>query len=115
MGVALWRLLPVFAVAVFILTTAATLAVAGDTLGYDFRAYRNAAVRLLASQPPYDTSYVVAGPFGLFFYPPTVLPLAIPFGMLPVTPATWAWNGMLLAAFGAGVAAMPSVQRALRN
>ena len=111
MGVALWRLLPVLAVAAFSLTIAATLAVAGDTLGYDFRAYHNAAVRLLASQPPYDTSYAVAGPFGLFFYPPTFLPLAIPFGMLLVGLATWAWIGMLLAAFGAGVATMPVAMR----
>ncbi len=62
----------------FVLATAATLAVAGDTLGYDFLAYHNAASRLLAGQPPYDTSYVVAGPFGLFFYPPTFLLLADP-------------------------------------
>jgi hypothetical protein len=108
---ALERLLPVIAIGVFGLTTVATLAVAGDTLGYDFRAYHNAASRLLAGQPPYDTSYLVAGPFGLFFYPPTFLPLAIPFGMLPVVPATSAWIGMLLAAFGAGVAAMPVATR----
>jgi hypothetical protein len=100
-------LLPLAAIGVVVLTTGATLAVAGDTLGYDFRAYHNAATRLLAGQPPYDTSYLIAGPFGLFFYPPTFLPLAIPFGFLPVVPATWAWIGMLIAAFAAGVAVMP--------
>lgn len=87
------------------------MAVAGDTLGYDFLAYHAAASRVLDGLPAYDTSYVVAGPFGLFFYPPTFLPLAIPFGMLPVGPATSAWIGMLLAAFGAGVAAMPVAMR----
>jgi hypothetical protein len=96
---------------VFVLATAATLEVAGDTLGYDFLAYHNAASRLLGGQPPYDTSYVVAGPFGLFFYPPTFLLLAIPFGLLPAAPATWIWIGVLLAAFGAGVAVMPVAAR----
>jgi Glycosyltransferase family 87 len=86
---------------------AATLAVAGGTLGYDFLAYHNAASRFLAGQPPYDTSYLVAGPFGLFFYPPTFLLVAIPFGLLSAVPATWLWIGLLLAAFGAGVAVMP--------
>ncbi len=108
---ALWRLLPVLAIVVMVLTTGATLAVAGDTLGYDFRAYHNAATRLLAGQPAYDTSYLVAGPFGLFFYPPTFLLLAMPFGVLATAPATWAWIGMLLVAFGAGVAAMPVAMR----
>ena len=51
----------------------ATLAVAGDTLGYDFRAYhdaavapagRRAAVRHVLSRSP--------ARFGLFYYPPTV-------------------------------------------
>ena len=98
-------------IGVFVLATVATLAVAGDTLGYDFRAYHNAATRLLAGQPPYDTSYVIAGPFGLFFYPPTFLLLTLPFALLPVVPATWAWIGMLLAAFAVGVAAMPVAKR----
>ena len=49
------RLLPFLAIGVFLLTTGATLAVAGSTLGYDFLAYHNAAGRLLEGQPPYDT------------------------------------------------------------
>ena len=93
------------------LAAAATLAVAGTTLGYDFLAYHNAASRLLGGEPAYDTSYLVAGPFGLFLYPPTFLLLAIPFGLLPAAPATWLWIGMLLAAFGAGVAVMPVTTR----
>ena len=107
LGAALARLLPLAALLVIALSTVATLAVAGDTLGYDFRAYHNAATRLLAGERPYDTSYTVAGPFGLFFYPPTFLVLAVPFGLLPATIATWAWIAGLLVAFAAGVAVMP--------
>ena len=111
LGAALERLLPAFAVAVFVLATAATLAVAGNSLGYDFLAYHNAASRLLAGQPPYDMSYVIAGQFGLFFYPPTFLLLTIPFGLLPAAPATLLWIEMLLVAFGVGVAVMPVAVR----
>ena len=39
----------------FALTVGATLAVAGDTLGYDFRAYHAAASRVLEGRPLYDT------------------------------------------------------------
>jgi hypothetical protein len=62
---------------------------------------------VLAGQPLYDLSYTVAGPYGLFLYPPTFLPLALPFALLPVGPATWAWIGAMLAAFAAGVALLP--------
>ena len=107
MRAALERLLPLMAIAVLVLATGATLAVAGTTLGYDFLAYHNAAARLLGGQPPYDTSYAVSGGFGLFYYPPTFIPLVLPFALLPAAPATWLWIGMLLAAFGAGVAVLP--------
>ena len=104
---ALVRLLPVFAIGVLGLGVAATLAVAGDTLGYDFLAYHAAASRLLAGQPAYDTSFEAAGGFGLFYYPPTFIPLVLPFGLLAAGVATWTWIGVLLAAFGAGVAMLP--------
>ncbi len=104
---ALDRFLPVVAVAVLALVTGTLLAVSGDTFGYDFHAYRDAAARVLAGQPLYDLSYTVAGPSGLFLYPPTFLPLALPFALLPEGPATWAWIVALLAAFAAGVAALP--------
>ena len=71
----------------------ATLAVADDTLGYDFLAYHAAASRVLAGQPAYDTSFEAAGGFGLFYYPPTFIPLVLPFGLLPAGVATWAWIG----------------------
>ncbi len=108
---ALVRLLPVLAIAVLLTTSGALLAVSGDTVGYDFRAYHAAASRVLAGQPLYDLSYTVAGPYGLFLYPPTFLPLALPFALLPVTPATWAWIGTMLAAFAAGVAILPVAAR----
>lgn len=104
---ALARMLPLFAISVFVLGVVATLAVAGDTLGYDFLAYHAAAVRVLAGQPAYDTSFEAAGGFGLFYYPPTFIPLVLPFGLLAAGAATWVWICVLLAAFGAGVAVMP--------
>ena len=64
-----------------------TLAVAGDTLGFDFLAYHAAAARVLDGQPLYDTSFQAAGGFGLFYYPPTFAPLILPFGLLPATTA----------------------------
>jgi Glycosyltransferase family 87 len=105
------RLLPVLAIVVFAGMSAVILAVAGDTLGYDFRAYHAAASRVLAGQPLYDLSYTLSGPFGLFYYPPTFLPLVLPFAALPAGPATWAWIAAMLAAFAAGVWAMPVAAR----
>ena len=104
-------LLPVLALAVLALTVGATLAVAGDTLGYDFLAYHAAATRVLDGLPAYDTSFEAAGGFGLFYYPPTFIPLILVFGLLPATAATWAWIGLLLAAFGVGTALLPVTRR----
>ena len=49
--------LPVAAILVFIGSVAATVASAGETLGYDFLAYHQAAVRLLDGQSLYDMGY----------------------------------------------------------
>ena len=100
-------LLPVLALVVIVLAVGATLAVAGDTLGYDFLAYHAAAARVLDGKPAYDTSYQVAGGFGLFFYPPAFIPLVLVFGTLPAQVATWAWTALLLAAFAAGAWLLP--------
>ena len=70
---------------------AATLAVAGETLGYDFLAYHRAAVRVLDGEPLYDLGFQAAGGFGLFLYPPLFAPLILPFGLLSETIAIWAW------------------------
>lgn len=105
--------LPIVAVLLFVLVVGATLAVAGETLGFDFRAYHGAAVRLLHGEPLYDLSFQATGGFGLFYYPPFFAPLILPFGLLPETAAIWAWIVVLLAAFLAGVAILP-VSRAVR-
>jgi len=104
-------LLPVLALALLALTVWATLAVAGDTLGYDFLAYHAAATRVLDGLPAYDTSFEAAGGFGLFYYPPTFIPLVLVFGLLPATAATWAWIGLLLVSFGVGTALLPVTRR----
>jgi hypothetical protein len=101
------RLLPVFAVLVFAAGLGLTIAVAGDTLGYDFHAYHAAVLRLLAGQPPYDLNYDIAGPYGLFLYPPTFIPLVLPWGLLPADVATWTWTAGLIATFATGVAVLP--------
>ena len=111
LGAALQRLLPAIAIAVVALTVGATIAVAGDTFGYDFRAYHAAAVRVLEGRPLYDLDYEVAGPAGLFLYPPTFVPLILPFGLLTTVPATWAWTVSMLICFGGSVALMPVATR----
>jgi hypothetical protein len=110
---ALGRMLPLFAITVFALGVLVTVAVAGDTLGYDFLAYHAAASRVLAGQPGYDTSFEAAGGFGLFYYPPTFIPLVLVFGLLPAGAATWAWIVLLLGAFAVGVSVLP-VERRVR-
>jgi hypothetical protein len=107
LGAALARLLPVFAIGVFVLGIAVTIAVAGDTLGFDFLAYHAAATRVLDGQPAYDMSFEGAGGFGLFYYPPTFIPLVLPFGLLPADVATYLWVAGLIVAFLAGTALLP--------
>ena len=104
---ALARLLPVFAIAAAAVFLGATLAVAGDTLGYDFRAYWAAGSRVLAGQPAYDTAYQSAGGFGLFYYPPTFIPLVLPFALLPEMAAVWTWTALSIAALVGGIALLP--------
>ncbi len=105
--------LPVVAIVSFALGVAATLAAAGDTLGFDFLAYHQAAVRLLHGAPLYDMSYSQTGGFGLFYYPPTFAPLLLPLGVFSAQAATWAWIAGSIAAFLIGVAVLP-VSRPVR-
>jgi alpha-1,2-mannosyltransferase len=105
--------LPVVAILVFVGSLAATLAVAGDTLGFDFRAYHQAIVRLLDGQPLYDMSYTTTGGFGLFYYPPTFAPLLIPLAFLTERVATGVWIGSSVVAFVVGVGILP-VSRPVR-
>ena len=105
--------LPIVAVLVFAGSLALTLAFAGDTLGYDFRAYHQAIVRVFDGQPLYDMSYTQTGGFGLFYYPPTFAPLLVPFGFISEVPAIWTWIALSIVAFLVGVAILP-VSRAVR-
>ena len=105
--------LPILALLAFGGSLALTLGVAGDTLGYDFLAYHQAAVRLIHGQPLYDMSYTGTGGFGLFYYPPTFAPLLLPFGLLAVGTATWTWIALSTVAFLVGVAILP-VSRSVR-
>jgi hypothetical protein len=54
-------LAPVQAVGLLMLTTAAVLASASATLGYDYQAYAHAAQRLLDGRPLYDPNVDTAG------------------------------------------------------
>ncbi len=99
--------LPIVAIGSLLLGVGLTLAAAGDTLGFDFLAYHQAAARLLAGEPLYDMSYTETGGFGLFYYPPTFAPLVLAFGALEATTATWAWIGLSLVVFLVGVAILP--------
>ncbi len=105
--------LPIVAILAIVLGVGATLASAGETLGYDFLAYHQAAARIIAGQPLYDMSFQVSGGFGLFYYPPTFLPLILALGFLTASTATWVWIALLLLAFLAGVALLP-VARSVR-
>ncbi len=77
------------------------------TLGFDFLAYHQAANRVLAGERLYDPSVQQTGGFGLFYYPPPFVLAILPLAPLDPTIATWAWVGLSLAAFLAGVAVMP--------
>lgn len=105
--------LPVLALAVSLGSSVLVLASAGDTLGYDYQAYLRAAERLLAGQPLYDPSVDVAGPFGIFYYPPPYAVLVVPFTLLPAELGPWVWAALLYGAFVAGAALMP-VRREVR-
>ena len=99
--------LPVVAIFVFGGSLALIIGAAGDTLGFDFLAYHQAASRLLAGQPLYDLSFETSGGFGLFYYPPTFAPLILPFGLLSATAAIWSWTVLLIGAFLIGVVVLP--------
>jgi alpha-1,2-mannosyltransferase len=105
--------LPILALLSLAFGVVATLAFAGDTLGYDFRAYHEAIVRLTSGEPLYDMTYTETGGFGLFYYPPTFAPLLLPFALLAEQPAIWSWIALSLVAFLVGVAILP-VSRSVR-
>lgn len=105
--------LPIVATLLLVLPVGATLAVAGETLGYDFLAYHAASVRILDGQPLYDLGFQATGGFGLFYYPPMFAPLILPFGLLSEIVAVWLWIAVLVVSFGVGIAILP-VSRTVR-
>ena len=107
------RILPVTAIVVLALTVGAILASAGDTLGYDYRAYEGAAERLLSGRPLYDPAVDTAGGFAIYLYPPPFALLVVPFAVMPEPLGVWTWIGGLLLAFLAGCWLMP-VRRDVR-
>jgi alpha-1,2-mannosyltransferase len=100
--------LPIVALLSFAVGVGLTLAAAGDTLGYDFLAYHQAAERVLSGQPLYDMSYTETGGFGLFYYPPTFAPLILPLGLLSAPTATALWIGSSVLAFLGGLIILPA-------
>ena len=105
--------LPIVASLVFAVGLFVGLAGAGETLGFDFRAYHQAIVRLFDGQPLYDMSYTTTGGFGLFYYPPTFAPLLTPVAFLAEHVAVGVWIGLSIAALLGGVALLP-VSRPVR-
>jgi alpha-1,2-mannosyltransferase len=101
------RALPVVAIVVGVVVVGAVLASAGPTLGYDTRAYLDAARRLLDGRQLYDTSIDQAGAAGLYYYSPPFTLLAIPFSLLPGPLDVIGWTAAIVAAFGLGVALLP--------
>ncbi len=104
---ALLGLGPVLVLALFALTLGAVLSSAGTTLGYDFEAYRRAAVRILDGQPLYDPGASVAGPFAVYLYPPPFALAITPLALLPAEVSRLTWIGGMAAAFLAGTACLP--------
>ncbi|HEY0442624.1 MAG TPA: glycosyltransferase family 87 protein [Candidatus Limnocylindrales bacterium] len=107
--------LPFAALLTFAVVVGAIVASAAraGSLGFDFLAYYDAARRVLTGGQLYDVTVQQAGAFGIFYYPPPFLLAVLPFGLLDAGAATWLWTGLLLVAFGAGVAIMP-VPRTVR-
>ena len=101
------------AIVVAVTVVGAVLWSAGPTLGFDTRAYLDAARRLLDGKVLYDTSIDQAGAAGLYYYSPPFTLLAVPFALLPAPLDVIAWTAGLIAAFLAGVALLP-VARSVR-
>lgn len=105
--------LPILAVVTFAAGVGATIAAAGDTLGYDYQAYLTAAQRLLDGQPLYDRSVDVAGPFAIYLYPPPFAVAFVPFALLPASAGVWIWTALCVAMTAAAIVILP-VRRHVR-
>lgn len=99
--------LPILALVTFAAGVASTVAVAGDTLGYDFQAYVAAAERLLRAAPLYDPTVDVAGPFAIYLYPPPFAVAFIPLALFPDALGLWIWIVGCIAMTAAAIALLP--------
>ena len=108
-GAFLSTALPIVALLVFAVDVGAAVAAssAAGTLGFDFLSYDSAVRRFLAGGVLYDQSFEYTGGFGLFYYPPPFVLLALPLALLDPTLAAWLWTGILIAIFFVAVAVMP--------
>jgi len=77
------------------------------TLGFDFLSYDSAVRRFLGGGILYDQSFTETGAFGLFYYPPPFVLLAVPLTLLQPAAAAWAFTAILLVTFAAAVAVIP--------
>ena len=85
----------------------ALAAAQAGTLGFDFQSYHQAAQRVLAGKPLYDTSILQTGGFGLFYYPPPFVFAILPFAWLDPVAASWAWLGLSVAMMLGAIFLMP--------
>ena len=108
-SVLLTAALPIVALLIFAVDVGAAIAAssAAGTLGFDFLSYDSAVRRFLDGGVLYDQSFEYTGGFGLFYYPPPFVLLALPLALLDPTLAAWLWTGLLIACFFVAVAVMP--------
>jgi hypothetical protein len=108
-GALLSAALPIVALLIFAVDVGAAIAAssAAGTLGFDFLSYDSAVRRFLDGGVLYDQSFEYTGGFGLFYYPPPFVLLALPLALLDPTLAAWLWTGLLIACFFVAVAIMP--------
>lgn len=99
--------LPILAVVSFALGVGATVAVAGNTLGYDYQAYVTGADRLLHGQALYNPAVDVAGPFAVYLYPPPFAVAFVPFALLPGPVGLWIWIAACVGMTAAAIAVLP--------
>ncbi|MBI3751270.1 MAG: DUF2029 domain-containing protein [Chloroflexi bacterium] len=103
------RLLPPLALLVLALFVglACWAAAQAGTLGFDYLSYDSAVRRFLAGGVLYDQHFQTTGPFGLFYYPPPFVLLAIPLTLLPPDVDAWLAAIALTAVFLVAVAILP--------
>lgn len=103
------RFLPPLAILIlglFVVLACWSAAQAG-TLGFDYLSYDSAVRRFLAGGVLYDQNFQTTGPFGLFYYPPPFVLLAIPLTLLPPDVDAWLAAVALTAIFLVAVAILP--------